>query len=145
MRLASYLDDWLIVNAIRKMLLLDRERLINKKETGVFGKLGEIILNTQSEYNFHRSSIPFSEKYSTSNTRENRQIAFSHSQFDRRSQHGTQFLHLLGLMASCIELIPNARLYMRPIQLHLLHFWRPVKKDMQMILPVTQHLKGHLK
>ena len=32
------------------------------------------------------------------------------------------FLHLLGIMASCIELIPNARLYMRPIQLHLLSF-----------------------
>ena len=29
MRLASYLDDWLIVNAIKKMLLLDRERLLN--------------------------------------------------------------------------------------------------------------------
>jgi hypothetical protein len=29
-------------------------------------------------------------------------------------------LHLLIIMASCIELIPNARLFMRPIQLHLL-------------------------
>ena len=48
-------------------------------------------------------------------------------------------------MASCIELIPNAKLYMRPIQLRLLHFWRPVTKDMQKIVPVTQHLKGHLK
>ncbi|CAC5371868.1 unnamed protein product [Mytilus coruscus] len=41
-------------------------------------------------------------------------------------------------MASCIELIPNARLYMRPIQLHLLSFWRPACH------PVTQHLKSHL-
>ena len=32
------------------------------------------------------------------------------------------YLYLLGLMASCIELVPNARLFMRPIQLHLLHF-----------------------
>ena len=62
-------------------------------QTGVFGKLGEIILSTQSEYYFHRSSIPVSEKYSTSNPGEDRQIAFSHPQFDRRSQHGTRFFY----------------------------------------------------
>ena len=65
-------------------------------QTGVFGKLGEIILSTQSEYYFHRSSIPVSEKYSTSKTGEDSQIAFSHSQFDRRSQHGTQFFTPFG-------------------------------------------------
>jgi hypothetical protein len=32
------------------------------------------------------------------------------------------FLHLLVIKASCIELIPNARLFMQPIQLHLLPF-----------------------
>ena len=35
------------------------------------------------------------------------------------------FLHLLGIMASCIQMIPIARLFMRPVQLHLLSFWRP--------------------
>lgn len=54
------------------------------------------------------------------------------------------FLHFLGLMASCIELVPNARLYMRPIQLHLLHFWRPVTRDLQAMIPLTQHLVDHL-
>ena len=53
-------------------------------------------------------------------------------------------LHTLGLVASCIELVPNARLYMRPIQLHLLHFWKPITGDLEMIVPVTQHLKQHL-
>ncbi|CAC5406579.1 unnamed protein product [Mytilus coruscus] len=54
------------------------------------------------------------------------------------------FLHLLGIMASCIELIPNARLYMRPIQLHLLSFWRPACQEFKTLVPVTQHLKSHL-
>ena len=58
--------------------------------------MGEIILSTQSEYYFHRSSIPVSEKYSTSNSGEDRQIAFSHSQFDRRSQHCTRFFTPFG-------------------------------------------------
>ncbi len=55
------------------------------------------------------------------------------------------YLHLLGLMASCIEIIPNARLHMRPVQLHLLHFWQPITKKMDMLIPFTHHLKGHLK
>ncbi|VDH88860.1 Hypothetical predicted protein [Mytilus galloprovincialis] len=54
------------------------------------------------------------------------------------------FLKILGMMASCIELIPNARLFMRPIQLHLLSFWRPVSKNMLAHVPLTQHLKSHL-
>ena len=54
------------------------------------------------------------------------------------------FLHLLGLMASCLELIPNARLYMRPIQLHLLSFWKPSQDSLSMNIPFTRHLKSHL-
>ena len=33
------------------------------------------------------------------------------------------FLKLLGLMNSCIDLVPWARLHMRPVQIHLLAFW----------------------
>ena len=55
------------------------------------------------------------------------------------------FLHLLGLMASCLELIPNGRLYMRHIQLHLLAFWRPASMDLEVVVPITQHLKSHLR
>ena len=54
------------------------------------------------------------------------------------------FLHLLGIMVSCIDLIPNARLYMRPIQLHLLSFWKPVSQKLDGNIPFTQHLKSHL-
>ncbi|CAC5406669.1 unnamed protein product [Mytilus coruscus] len=53
------------------------------------------------------------------------------------------FLHLLWIMASCIELIPNARLYMRAIQLHLLSFWRPACQEFKTQVLVTQHLKSH--
>ena len=55
-----------------------------------------------------------------------------------------QFLRVLGIMASCIELIPYARLRMRPIQIHLLHFWKPASKDLDFQVPITQHLKEHL-
>ena len=52
--------------------------------------------------------------------------------------------HLLGLVASCIELVPNTRLYMRPIQLHLLQFWRPATMPLQMEIPFNKQLQNHL-
>ena len=55
------------------------------------------------------------------------------------------FLVLLGLMASCIDLIPNARLFMHPIQLHLLSFWSPAKQSLQTEIPCTPHLESHFK
>ena len=62
------------------------------------------------------------------------------------SGHNTanDFLHLLGIIASCIEIIPNARLFMRPIQLHLLSFWKPVSQNFKKEIPKTQHLISHL-
>jgi hypothetical protein len=54
------------------------------------------------------------------------------------------FLHILGMMASCMELILNARLHMKPVQLHLLSFWNPICKDMTIKIPFTQHLRSHL-
>ena len=55
-----------------------------------------------------------------------------------------QYLQTLGLMASCLEIIPNARLQMRPIQLHLLHWWKPGSRDLELLIPKSQHLREHL-
>ena len=55
------------------------------------------------------------------------------------------YLVLLGKIASCLELIPNARLFMRPIQLHLLQNWSPVRMTMCCRIPVTPSLKPHLR
>jgi ribonuclease HI len=41
-------------------------------------------------------------------------------------------------------MIPNARLFMRPVQLHLLSFWRPSSHNLTVKIPVTPHLKSHL-
>ncbi|VDI61342.1 Hypothetical predicted protein [Mytilus galloprovincialis] len=61
-------------------------------------------------------------------------------------KHATarDFLHLLGIMASCIEMIPYARLHMRPIQIYLLSHWRPTSQNLELNVPITQYLKSHL-
>ena len=56
-----------------------------------------------------------------------------------------QYLQMLGLMASCIEVILYARLYMRPTQLHLFYWWKAVSGDLEMQIPKSQHLVNHLK
>jgi hypothetical protein len=54
-----------------------------------------------------------------------------------------QYLVLLGIIASVIELVPNAGLFLRPIQLQSLKHLRPV--SMELGVPCTQQLKSHLK
>ena len=53
------------------------------------------------------------------------------------------YLVLLGKIASCVELIPNARLFMRPIQLHLLKNWSSARMNMKYQIPVIPSLRPH--
>lgn len=55
------------------------------------------------------------------------------------------YMEVLGKMASCLELIPNARLFMRPVQLHLLRNWTPSKMSLDFQIQCTPNLKVHLK
>ncbi|KAK3092126.1 hypothetical protein FSP39_025396 [Pinctada imbricata] len=54
------------------------------------------------------------------------------------------FLRILGLMASCIDLVPLARLHMRPIQLYLLCHWSPRQDDISHLVQIKDSLKPHL-
>ena len=55
-----------------------------------------------------------------------------------------EYLQVLGLMASCISIIPYARLHMRPNQLYLLFWWKPVSGDLEALTPISPHLVEHL-
>lgn len=61
-----------------------------------------------------------------------------------RSVDSSEFKKNLGTMTFCIELIPNAHLYMRLIQSHSLSLWNPMYKDMTVMNLFTQHPKSHL-
>ena len=63
----------------------------------------------------------------------------------KREPTAQNFLHLLGHMALCIEIEPHALLFMRPAQLHLLHYWRPISWDLQTKVPINFFLVDHLK
>ena len=122
-RLASYLDDWLCLNALRQELLKNQMTVLN-----LLFELGFIV-------NLKKSSLVPSQIFTYIGALFNLRLNLVFPSPDRigkiqsaimilkSGQASAQdFLHLLGLMASCIEVTPNSRLFMRPIQLHLLHF-----------------------
>ena len=144
-RLASYLDDWLAVNQLRRMLLQNRDVILN-----LLFHLGFIV-------NKDKSNLVPTQKltyigglfhlntglvYPTETRVKNLKKAIKMILKGHRTAR--QFLVLLGQIASCLQLIPNARLFMRPIQLHLLEHWSPVRMDMSVKIPLTPQLGLHL-
>lgn len=143
-RLAVYLDDWFLVNQLKHLLLLDKEKTLNLLVSlGLIIKLEKSTL-IPSQRVTYIGAVFLLDKGIVCPTSERIQKIGQAISLIIQEPTAHNFLHLLGLMASCIELVPNARLYMRPIQLHLLHFWRPVTRDLQAIIPITQHLIDHL-
>ena len=53
-------------------------------------------------------------------------------------------LRLLGLIASCIDIVPWARLHMRPVQLYLLCFFTIHQDSLFQPIPVKEMLIAHL-
>ena len=54
------------------------------------------------------------------------------------------WLRALGMMASLVELVPLCRLRMRPLQMHLLGWFRPASRDLSCLIPLTDAVRPHL-
>lgn len=143
--LASYLDDWLMLNRLVERLLEERDRTLN-----LLIDLGFII-------NLDKSALIPSQIFTYIGCLFNLVLGIVEPTLDRIQKlelalqqllsgriTARHYLHILGIMASCLELIPFARLQMRPMQLHLLSFWKPSSRDLELEIPVTQHLVSHV-
>lgn len=144
-RLSAYLDDWFVLNQKNQMLVQDRETcldlllslgfIINKSKSVLIPT--QCIVHIGGMFQMRQAIVtPTPERIS--------KIELAIQKLTQGQILARDYLHLLGLMASCIDLIPNARLYMRPIQLHLLSFWKPSKQSLDIKIPCTQHLVSHL-
>lgn len=144
-RLASYLDDWFALNQKIQEILLDRSKMIsllfhlgfiiNKKKSDFVPNQNPIYIGGQ--FNLRLGLVcPSSERILKMKDKVHQMLQGQNTAKD--------FLILLGMMASCLELIPNARLFMRPVQLHLLHYWSPARMSMRHMIPVTPELVSNL-
>ena len=145
-RLIVYLDDWFIVNPDKIQLLSDRKKIIN-----LLVSLGFIINLTKStlvptQHIVYLGAVFRLDLGIILPTQERVLKFFSAVKKIQTTIHVTalDFLQVLGIMASCLEIVPNARLYMRPIQMHLLKYWRPASQIFDAKIPVTKSLKSHL-
>ena len=141
-----YLDDWLVKNQIRELLLHQLNQTIQLLvDLGLIINLdkchlvpSQIITYLGAVFNLNKGLVLPSEnsflaiKQAIADIIYNRQCPASH------------FLRLLGLMASCIDTVPYGRLHMRPIQIYLLYFWRPHIDGLHFKIPVFPILATHL-
>ena len=118
-RIAVFLDDWFLVNQSHRYFLQDREKCVN-----LLISLG-FIMNTEK-----------------SNVETIRKLQFAIQNLIKGQNTPRCYPHLLGIMASCIEMISNAHLYIRQIQRYLICFCRPVSQNLEGIIPFTPHLKS---
>lgn len=146
-RLVVYLDDWFLLNQEKSQLILDRELVLNLLvELGFIINLKKSTLDPSQQITYLGAMfllnlgivLPTEERTS-------KLIASSQAMILQNQVIARDFLHLLGIMSSCLEIIPNARLHMRPVQIHLLKFWKPVSQDLEFKVPITAHLRSHLK
>ena len=145
-RLATYLDDWLVLNQIRKLLSQNRFIVLS-----LLFRLGFIINKEKSNllpsqdltYIGGHFLLAKGLVFPTLERVQGLRVSVQH--LLQGYNTARDYLVLLGKIASCLEMIPNARLFMRPIQLHLLQNWSPIRMSMDYKIPVPPWLKPHLR
>lgn len=121
-----------------------REDAQSSNKSRFHSKFGKVKFNPNTDNNLHRSNVLFKRGNSSSYFRTNNQTSVRNRKYLKNGK-SRDCLHLLVIMASYIELIPNARLFMRPIQLHLLFHWKPSSQILEAKVPFSKLLKSHLK
>ena len=96
-------------------------------------------------YNLSGKFIRFKERPRLSNTRAYLQSEESCIRIIEGNITARQYIVVLGIIASCPELIPNSRLFMRPLQLHLSQNWNPARLPFSYQIALTSQVAHHLK
>ena len=143
--LATYLDDWLVIGQDKDHLIENRQSVLN-----LLVQLGFIINVDKSHleptqditYIGGRFRLDLGKVFPTQERIANLRREIINLMKGKITAE--QYMRVLGIMASCLELIPNSRLFMRPIQMHLLQQWSPSKMGMDYRIPCTADLKAHL-
>ena len=141
-----YLDDWIVRNQEREVLYEQRELiLVTLDMVGlILNKKKSDLVPTQSVsylgavFDLRLGIIFPSEERYLNMVKQIDIISLS------EECEAQKFLRLLGLMSSCMDLIPKARLQMRPTQYHLRSRWNAALDTLKKKVTVTAELVRHL-
>ena len=141
-----YLDDWLIQNNNKALVmshlqqsltvLIDVGLVVNVKKSQLVPS--QRITYLGADFHLWKGVVqPTQERF--------RSLCESIAVFQQEAYIPARvFLRVLGLMAACIDLVPMARLHMRPIQLYLLSQWRPHVDSIHQMILIREPLILHL-
>ena len=145
-RIFMYLDDWLVVESSRDRCLAATATVLREARA-----LGWIV-------NPEKSELTPSQRPTFLGAYVDLRVGRAFPTSERVEAvisgvllllHGSgaparAWLVLLGYMASLVDLVPYCRLRMRPLQWHLLAFFRPASRRYDTLVPVTPAVSAHL-
>lgn len=141
-----YLDDWMLKNQ-NKVLLTNQLGYVQNllKNLGLIINLEKSCMIPTQTLNYLGAVIHLKEGLVFPSEERFQNICqMIHMMLNLDSVEALAMLRLLGLMASCIDLVPWARLHMRPIQLYLLVWWKPSQQELNYKIPLYNPIKQHL-
>ena len=141
-----YLDDWLVKNQVRDTLLNQKEFIIETlKNLGLLmnPEKSSLIPTQTISYLGALLDLKSGLIYPSEEKFQNMSKQVRHI-LSAKKCTAREFLRLLGLMASCLDLIPGAHLQMRPAQFHLMSWWSASKDPLEKMIPSDMELISHL-
>lgn len=145
-RVFMYLDDWLLVSANKTTLISQKNYVLQLvQELGLLVNWEKSSLVPSQHIEYLGAHFNLVEGNATpTETRFQSILDIVQSLFASQHIQAIVILKLLGLMASCIYLVPWGRLHMRPIQLYLLALWRPKIHPLTHMIVIRPILLQHL-
>ncbi len=145
--LLQYLDDWLLVNQSRHLLLGDLSTLWD-----LILSLGLIPNLEKSELipsqNFTYVGMNFLTDHEILRLPEERiasTLVVVFEVLNAPSLTARRLLSLLGTLSAAAGLLPLGRLHLRPLQVYLLFLWRPHVMPLEQMIPLSALFKRHLR
>ncbi|MES9883340.1 MAG: reverse transcriptase domain-containing protein [Sedimenticola sp.] len=145
--LLQYLDDWLLVNQSRTLLLRNLSTLWD-----LILSLGLIPNLEKSELipsqNFKYVGMNFLTDQSILRLPEERiasTLAVVFEVLNATSRSARRLLSLLGTLSAAAGLLQLGRLHLRPLQVYLLFLWRPHVMPLEQMIPLSGLFKRHLR
>ena len=143
LRLFCYLDDWLLVANSRELLMVQLEFLLKTVQ-----ELGFIINWEKSKLTptqgplFLGASLDIPRQLARPSPQRVDTIIAAAGAL-RRKRHATarRWLQFLGYLASLVDVLPDCRLHMRPLQLHFLSHFRPNRDSLLLPVPVPHTIR----
>ena len=145
-RVFCYLDDWLIVASNPQLLISHRDFTLNLVQNlGFIVNWEKSSLIPTQHPTFLGAEIDLPGQLARpSSERVGNILAATRALRARRAAPARTWMQLLGYMASLVDVLPDCRLHMRPLQIHLLQHYRPNVDPLSRVVPVVEQVRPHL-